>query len=142
MVVSGFHSALGFAVHSFPKASLVALQYMKPLHGILGVTTDSHRYSYLSCSLQYFARGCQTYHAQLQAAVKGKGVVEQKDEQVRWCSGENSVSKVQYLVCHWTLICLGARLLGIYELQTRVIITFYLCNHADYPDHIFCTYPQ
>ena len=32
--------------------------------------------------LQYFARGSQSYHAQLQAALKGKSVLDMKDEQV------------------------------------------------------------
>ena len=36
--------------------------------------------------LQYFARGSQTYHAQLTAALKGKNALELKDEQVRNCS--------------------------------------------------------
>ena len=34
--------------------------------------------------LQYFARGSQSYHAQLQAALKGKSVLDMKDEQVSW----------------------------------------------------------
>lgn len=32
--------------------------------------------------LQYFARGSQTYHAQLAVALKGKSALELKDEQV------------------------------------------------------------
>ena len=32
--------------------------------------------------LQYFARGSQSYHAQLQTALKGKSVLDMKDEQV------------------------------------------------------------
>ena len=50
--------------------------------------------------LQYFARGSQTYHAQLAVALKGKSALELKDEQVytlylfcfyvciiMWCGG-------------------------------------------------------
>ena len=36
----------------------------------------------LTLRLQYFARGSQSYHAQLQAALKGKSVLDMKDEQV------------------------------------------------------------
>ena len=39
--------------------------------------------SFFLSRLQYFARGSQTYHAQLTAALKGKNALELKDEQVR-----------------------------------------------------------
>ena len=42
------------------------------------------------CRLQYFARGSQTYHAQLTAALKGKNALELKDEQVRIIFQDNS----------------------------------------------------
>ncbi len=32
--------------------------------------------------LQYFARGSQTYHSQLKAALKGKNFIDLKEEQV------------------------------------------------------------
>ena len=51
--------------------------------------------------LQYFARGCQTYHSQLQAALKGKNALELKEEQVCLpvCVGVCVCKYVPALVC-------------------------------------------
>lgn len=44
---------------------------------------NEERFKEFRTRLQYFARGCQTYHSQLQAALKGKDALELKEEQVR-----------------------------------------------------------
>ncbi len=44
---------------------------------------NSDRLKEFRLRLQYFARGSQTYHGQLQVALKGKTALELKEEQVR-----------------------------------------------------------
>ena len=43
---------------------------------------NSERLKEFRQRLQFFARGCQTYHGQLLVALKGKTALELKEEQV------------------------------------------------------------
>ena len=67
--------------------------------------------------LQYFARGSQTYHAQLTAALKGKNALELKDEQVRIIFQDNS-----YLQDIWCILSLSLDGTGSFFLSWQHIL--------------------
>lgn len=54
---------------------------VKEMPEFLAADDNAERFKDFRQRLQYFARGSQSYHAQLQAALKGKNTLELKDEQ-------------------------------------------------------------
>ena len=59
--------------------------------------------------LQYFARGCQTYHNQLQVALKGKSSLELMETQVSavcMCACFNVLVCVHEYMCMFLCMCL------------------------------------